>query len=276
VTQHPVLQAPPGACDCAIHIYDPAFTPEGAPSGRVLPWATVDAYKDVQRQLGTTRAVVVQPTAYGFDNRCTMAAVAALGDARGVATVGPDVTDAALDALQQAGIRGARFQMLGAPLLPWSALEPVAARIAPFGWHIQLQMDGRLLAEREAVIAGLPCPVVIDHIGKFLEPSPVTHPGFLALLRLLDTGRCWLKISGAYEVSRSGPPHFEDVGTLARAAIKAAPERVVWGTNWPHVGVDAAQDDSLQLDLLLRWAEDDAMHHRILVTNAAALYGFTA
>jgi D-galactarolactone isomerase len=276
MTSHPVLQAPPGACDCAIHIYDPAFKPEGAPSGRVLPWATVDAYKDVQRRLGTTRAVVVQPTAYGFDNRCTVAALTALGKARGVATVGPDVTPAMLDSLHQAGIRGARFQMLGAPILPWSALEPVAARIAPFGWHIQLQMDGRLLAEREAVIAGLPCPVVIDHIGKFLEPSPVTHPGFLALLRLLDTGRCWLKISGAYEASRSGPPHFEDTGALARAAISAAPERVVWGTNWPHVGVDAAQDDALQLDLLLHWAADETMRHRILVTNAATAYGFTA
>jgi D-galactarolactone isomerase len=271
----PTLIAPAGACDCAIHIYDPGFTPEGPANGRVLAWANVAAYQALQQRLGITRVVVVQPTAYGFDNRCTLAAIATLGDqARGVAVIAPDITDAALEVLHQGGIRGARFQMLGNPMLTWEAVRPIAARVAKLGWHVQVQMDGCFLHEREDLLSRLPCPVVIDHIGKFLEPSPVEHPGFQALLRLLAGGRCWMKLSGAYEVSRSGPPHYDDVGALARAAILAAPERMLWGTNWPHVGVDTPQDDALQLDLLRHWAEDPATRHRMLVTNPAALYGF--
>jgi D-galactarolactone isomerase len=236
----------------------------------------VDAYRAVQARLGTTRTVVVQPTAYGTDNDPTVAAVAALGaGARGVATVGPDVSDAELTRLTQAGMRGARFQMLGAPMLPWEALEPVAAKIAAHGWHIQLQMDGRLLPEREAMLMRLPCPLVIDHIGKFLEPVPVAHPGFQALLRLLDTGRCWLKLSGPYEVSRVGPPHWDDVGALAKAALRAAPERMVWGSNWPHVGVDEAPDDAMLLDVLSDWAGDAETRKRVFIDNPKALYGFT-
>jgi D-galactarolactone isomerase len=240
----------------------------------VLPWATVEAYRAVQARLGTTRTVVVQPTAYGTDNSPTVAAVAALGSsARGVAVVGPEVSDAELERLTRAGIHGARFQMLGNSILSWEALEPVAARIAAHGWHIQLQMDGRLLPEREAMLMRLPCPLVIDHIGKFLEPVPVAHPGFQALLRLLDTGRVWLKLSGPYEVSRVGPPLWGDVGALAKAALHAAPERMVWGSNWPHVGVDEAPDDAMLLDVLSEWA--GKARHRILIENPKELYGFT-
>ena len=244
---------------------------------RARGWATVGAYRIVQRRLGTSRVVVVQPTAYGADNRATLAAVAAFGaDARGVAVVGPDADEAALERLHSAGIRGARFQMLPGGALPWTALEPVAAHIAHLGWHVQLQMDGRLLPKREALLMRLPCPVVIDHVGKFLEPVPVTHPGFQTLLRLLETGRFWLKLAAAYEVSKAGPPLYADVGALAAAAVRAAPERMIWASNWPHVGVDAPQDDAMQLDLLLRWADSDADRHRILVSNPAVLFGFAA
>jgi D-galactarolactone isomerase len=140
----------------------------------------------VQQRLGTTRTIVVQPTAYGTDNHCTLEAIAALGPgARGVAVADTSVTEGELDQLHRAGIRGARFQMLPGDFLPWEALETIACRIAAFGWHIQLQMDGRLLKEREAVLQRRPCPVVIDHVGKFLEPVPVEHPGFRSLLRLI-------------------------------------------------------------------------------------------
>ena len=132
-------------------------------------WADVAAYRAVQRRLGLTRAIVVQPTAYGADNRCTVAAIAALGRqrTRGVAVIQPDISDAELRRLDDAGICGVRFQMLPGGALPWEALEPIAARIAPLGWHIQLQMDGRLLADRAAMLQLLPAPLVIDHVGKF-------------------------------------------------------------------------------------------------------------
>lgn len=272
----PILVAPEGACDCHIHIYDAALPtiPQAVTPGPA--WATAPAYDGVRRQLGLTRCVVVQPTAYGTDNRATLAGIAALGPqlARGIAVIDDTVDAAGIRALTEAGIRGARFQMLPGGILSWDMLAPIARRIAPFGWHIQLQMDGRLLHERETALRALPCPLVIDHVGKFLEPVTVEHPGFRSLLRLLEGGRTWLKLSAPYEVSRSGAPAYADVGTLAKAAVAAAPERMVWASNWPHVSVRDAPNDAALLDLLLDWAPDEATRRRILVDNPAILYGF--
>ena len=272
----PRLTAPADSCDCHIHIYDPALpmAPTAASAGSA--WADVAAYRAVQRRLGLTRAIVVQPTAYGADNRCTVAAIAALGRqrTRGVAVIPPDITDAELVRLDGAGICGVRFQMLPGGALPWEALEPMAARIAPLGWHIQLQMDGRRLADREAMLRRLPASLVIDHVGKFLDPVPVEHPGFQTILRLLDGGKTWFKLAAAYEVSKAGPPLYADVGALAKEAVKAAPERMIWASNWPHVSMPELPDDAAQLDLLLDWAPDETVRQLILVDNPALLYRF--
>ena len=143
-----------------------------------------------QQRLGITRTVVVQPSTYGADNRCTLAAIAALGDsARGIAVVDTSVTDAELDRLTKAGIRGIRFHMLPGGALPWDILETMAARVGNFGWHVQLQLDGRTLPDREPLLKKLPGTLVVDHVGKFLEPVPADHPGMKVLLRLLDNGR---------------------------------------------------------------------------------------
>lgn len=274
--RRPALAAPPGTCDCHIHIYDAAMP---TVPGALTPgpaWATTEAYGRLQERLGTARCVIVQPTAYGLDNRCTLAAMAALGHdvARGVAVVDETVSDAELRRLSDAGIRGARFQMLPGGILSWGSMAPLARRVAAFGWHVQLQMDGRLLAERESMLRDLPCPLVIDHVGKFLEPVGVDHPGFKALLRLLDAGRTWLKLSAPYEVSKAGAPDYADVAALAKAAVAAAPERMVWASNWPHVSVPWKPDDAALLDLLLDWAPDPRTRDRILVDNPARLYGF--
>ena len=272
----PRLLAPANTCDCHIHIYDPSKPVAPTASGPGPAWANVEAYRAVQRRLGLTRAVVVQSTAYGTDNSCTVEAVVALGLAatRGVAVVGPDITDVELQRLTDAGIRGARFQMLPGGALPWDALEPVAARIAAFGWHIQLQMDGRLMTEREDQLKRLPGTLVLDHVGKFLEPVPVEHPGFRTLLRLLDGGKTWLKLAAAYETSKAGAPLYPDVGALAKAAVAAVPDRMIWASNWPHVSVTELPDDAMLLDLLLDWVPDAAVRQRILVENPATLYGF--
>jgi D-galactarolactone isomerase len=151
----------------------------------------------------------------------------------------------------------------------------LAARVHAFGWHVQLQLDGRKLADREATIRALPGRFVIDHVGKFLEPVGVDHPGFLALLRFLDTGRCWVKLSAPYETSKVGPPTYADVAVLAKALVSHAPERMLWASNWPHPSERAhPPDDALLLDLLLDWAPDAATRRRILVDNPAPLYGF--
>jgi D-galactarolactone isomerase len=272
----PRLVVPAGTCDCHIHIYDraAAVVVPGANPGP--EWADVAGYRALQATLGLQRAVVVQPNAYGTDNTVTLAAIAALGPetTRGVATVKPGLGTAGLERLTAAGIRGARVHMLAGGILSWDMLEPLAAEVTEAGWHVHLQMDGRLLHEREAVLRRLPGTLVIDHIGKFLEPVAPEHPGFQALLRLLDGGRTYLKLAAAYEVSKAGPPDYADTGALARAAIRHCPERMIWASNWPHVSVEDKPDDAMLLDLLLDWAPDDATRRQILVDNPARLYGF--
>lgn len=274
----PRTRLPQGACDCHMHIYgDPAVYPAAPDSPfRPVPGGTIEGYMALRARLGLTRAVVVQPSAYGTDNRCTLMAVERLGaDGRAVVVVDADVTDAELARLTAAGARGLRFFMLPGGVLGWEKLAPLAARIAPFGWHIQLQMDGRFLHEREAAILALPCPVVIDHNGKFLEPVGTEHPGFAALCRMLESGRVWVKTSGVYETSRSGPPGYDDVAALARALIGRFPERCVWATNWPHPSKPGdPPDDAALVDLLADWCGTAERLERILVRNPATLYGF--
>jgi len=276
MTDKPLLKTPRGACDCHMHFFDRRFPLAGNARGQE-PDARVSVYRELQQRLGLERVVVVQPTAYGRDNRCTLAAIAELGDcARGVAVVDSSVTDAELERLTLGGIRAVRFRMLDRPELPWDMLEDMAARVAAFGWHVQFQMDGRLFHEREALLKRLQCPLVIEHVGKFLEPVAPDHPGFQALLRLVDRGHCWVKLSGAYMLSTAGPPHYPDIGALAKALVKSAPERLVWASNWPHPlpSRTAPPDDVMLLDLLLDWAPDPIIRNRILATNPARLYGF--
>jgi D-galactarolactone isomerase len=273
----PRLRPPPGACDCHMHIFDSRY-PLAEKARRTEPDAPVTDYRKVQRRLGLERVVVVQPTAYGRDNRCTLEAIAALGqNARGIAVVDTSASDAELEALTRGGMRGVRFRMLDVPELPWDMLEEMAARVAAFGWHIQFQMDGRYFEARENLLKRLPGTLVIEHIGKFLEPVPAEHPGFRSLLRLLDGGRCWVKLSGAYMMSKSGPPFYSDIGVLAKALVKHAPERLVWASNWPHPmsrgGV--MPDDATLLDVLLDWAPEEKTRNRILSANPAELYGFS-
>jgi len=276
----PRLKMPGGGCDTHLHVYgDPQRYPEAPTSPFTPPAASLDAYRNVMARLGIERVVVVQPSAYGKDNRCTMDAVAALGQsARAVVVVDTGVSDDELDRLTRGGARGIRFHMLPGGVLPWDILPEMAGRVAAFGWHVQLQLDGRELPGREALLRRLPCPLVIDHTGKFLEPVAVDDPAFRVLLGLVETGGVWVKLSAAYETSRTGPPVFADVGALARALIKTAPERMMWASNWPHPNPNPARtppDDAMLLDLLLDWCPDEAVRERVLVDNPAALYGFT-
>jgi D-galactarolactone isomerase len=275
----PRLPVPPGACDTHMHIYGPAERYPLAPTAAKAPpfHADLAAWRAVLARLGLSRTVVVQPSAYGADNRCTLDAVAALGEAaRAVVVVTPETPDAELRRLHAAGARGARFFMMQGAPLGWEALAPVAARIAPFGWHVQLQFDGTELPEREAMIRALPCGVVIDHVGRFHPPVPPDRPQVRALLRLLETGRVWMKASAPYNTSLSGPPLYDDVTAIARAAIRTAPGRILWASNWPHPNPpDYPIEEAALLDLLGHWAPDEATRRCILVDNPASLYGWS-
>ena len=272
--QPPELRAPAGACDCHIHIYEDRF-PVVPQAVFKPPHAPLADYLDVRKALGLSRVVVVQPNGYGYDNTCTLQAMAALGDtARGVAIVPPDTPDVELERLTRAGVRGIRYFLLPGGILGWDSLETMAARVRNFGWHVQLQLDGRELPRYEEALARLPVQLVIDHNGKFLDPVPTSHPGFQSLVRLLRGGNTWVKLSAPYETSRDGPPHYADVSALARALVAANAERCVWATNWPHPAQNPRPESAPLLDLLLAWANDDATRHRILVDNPARLYGF--
>ncbi len=277
IPSRPRLKAPPGACDTHMHFYDNRY-PTAPTATFTPPNAWIEDYRTLRARLGIERTVVVQPTTYGRDNSCTLEAVAALGNsARGIAVVDETVTDAELDRLNKAGIRGVRFHMLPGGAVPWEILEPVAARIQPVGWHVQLQLDGRLLPEREALIKRIPGTLVIDHTGKFLEPVPVDHPAFRILARLVENGRTWVKLSAPYETSKIGRPLYDDVGAMAKALVRATPDRMLWASNWPHPSPTArvpAPDDAELLDVLLDWAPDDATRRKILADNPAKLYGF--
>jgi D-galactarolactone isomerase len=236
----------------------------------------------MQRRLGLERVVVVQSSAYGTDNRCMLDAVAALGaGARGVAMVAADVAEAELGALRRRGVCGLRFLMAPGGVTAWDEAERLAARAHGHGLHVNLQMDGRGLPEREAVLRRFPGPLVVDHVGMFVEPVAPEHPGFRALLRLVETGRVWVKVSAPYAGGWAGPPPYPWVGALVQALAQAAPDRLLWGSNWPHpftvvVRGRPPEDDAMLLDLLLDWVEDERVRARILGANAAGLFGFAA
>ncbi len=195
----PRLKAPPGTCDTHTHIYDARYPK--APTAKILHPATpIPDYLALRACLGIERTVVVQPTAYGTDNRCTLEAMVAIPGARGVLTLDESVSEAELERYDQLGARGMRFFMLPGGAVPWDILPEMASRAAELGWHVQVQLDGRELPEREAMLKDLPCTLVIDHVGKFLEPVPVDHPAFLSLQRLVDNGHTLVKLSSTYEV----------------------------------------------------------------------------
>lgn len=270
----PRLPTPPGACDTHLHIYEPGYEMRASASHPSQP-GTLAHYRDLQKRLRLARAVIVQPSAYGTDNKCTLEAIAKLGDAgRGVAIVDPEASDAELDRLTKLGIRGVRYHMRGG-VLTWDTMPRMAARVAAFGWHVQLQCESRELTAHESIITKLPCDLVIDHMGRFDAETPETDKDWRLLMKLLGTGHCWVKLSGPYYGSKSGPPRYEDKDRLAKALIKAAPERMVWASNWPHPSFKKEfPDEGRLLDLVAGWAPDETQRRKILVDNPAALYRY--
>jgi len=270
----PRLPTPPNACDTHMHIYEPGYQLRPEASHPSQP-GTLAHYREVQKQLGLTRTVIVAPSGYGADNTCTLEAMAKLGSsARGVAIVDPAAPDAEIDRLTKGGMRGIRYHMRGG-VLTWDTMPRMAARVAAFGWHVQLQCESRELSEHEAIITRLPCDLVIDHMGRFDAATPADDKDWRLLMKLLATGRCWVKLSGPYYGSKSGPPLYADKARIAKELIKAAPERMVWASNWPHPSYKKNfPDEGKLLDTLAEWTQDEALRKKILVTNPAKLYGF--
>src|SRR6266536_1443469 len=255
-TETPKLKAPANACDCHMHIYDAKYP--------VAPNATLKPAD-----------VIVTPSTYGTDNRVTLDAIAQIGPtARGVAVVDATVTDAELKRLNGLGIRGIRFNLVQAGATTAEMIEPLSKRVNDLGWHIQIHMKGEQIAGIEDLLLRVPSPIVFDHLGRLAQPNALDNPGFKTISKLIDWGRTWVKLSGAYQDSKVGPPTYSDTVAVARAYIKAAPERMVWASDWPHPTEKDKPNDAVLFDLLAEWVPDEAIRTRILVQNPATLYGF--
>ncbi|MFZ3592425.1 amidohydrolase family protein [Streptomyces sp. BH104] len=280
----PTLRLPAGTVDTHCHVFGPQAQFPFAPERKYTP---CDGGKDelfaLRDHLGVTRNVIVQATCHGADNSAMVDAVRASdGRARGIATVRPDITEAELHELDAAGVRGVRFNFVRrlVDTSPKESLRTIADKIAPLGWHIVLYFESADLPELEEFFGSLPTPLVIDHMGRPDVTKPVDGPEFTRFLRFVDTNDVWVKVSCPERLTVTGPPAldgeqhaYDDVVPFGRRVIEEFPDRVLWGTDWPHPNLtDHMPDDGLLVDYVSRVAVTDAQRHRLLVANPMRLY----
>ncbi|CAM3289633.1 Predicted metal-dependent hydrolase, TIM-barrel fold [Paracoccus aminovorans] len=274
----PTIFVPPKACDAHIHIFDTRFPASPHWTGQPVEDATVAAYRQLQARIGTSRAVIVNPSTYGIDNRCTLEATQRMGrDARAVVVVDTDIAPTDLKTMADQGAVGVRVNFVTEQ--SWGEttvqrLQDTCRLIAPLGWHVQIYAKAEQIEAMSDVLAGLPVPLVIDHLGRLPLPDGVDHPAFTTVRRLLDGGNTWVKLSGAYLNTETGAPAYADATVIAKVLAEAAPERMVWGSDWPHRGQKSLPDDAVLIDLLAEWVPDETTRNRILVENPVQLYGF--
>lgn len=271
----PSFKLPAGAVDCHMHIYDDRF-PSAPHTTLRPPNASIAQYRHVQARLGVQRNVVVTPSTYGTDNRCLLDALTQFGgNARGVAVVDTSVTDAQLAQMHAAGVRAIRFNLSYPGSTTVDMLAPLAARVATLGWHIELVVPGAKLPELEPHLRALPCPLVIDHIAHIPQPGGLQSDAMRTAQRLVDKGNTWITLSGPYVDTQTGAPAYADVEPVAKAFIDMAPERMLWGTDWPHPTEKTHKpDDAALVDLMARWIGRADWLERVFVSNPARLYGF--
>jgi predicted TIM-barrel fold metal-dependent hydrolase len=271
---------PPLSCDCHAHICGPQSRYPYW-SGRVYtpPDCLLPAYRNLLATLGVERAVLVQPSVYATDNRVLLAALEEAGPSfRGVAVVDESIGEEALERLHAAGVRGVRCNIVDIVedkgKLPVAMLARLARKIQRFGWHIELLMHADEFPDMDRAFADFPVDIVLGHLGYLPTRKGTGDPGFQALLRLVRAHKAWVKLTGPYRISSSGLPHADTV-PFAHALLEAAPGRIVWGTDWPHVMVKGPMPNDGDLcDLLADWIPDADLRKRVLVDNPQALYGF--
>ena len=270
---------PPGTVDCHAHIFDRfqdyPFTGERKYSPPLCPR---EAWLALHRVLGIARGVQVNASPYGYDNTITEVFLRDHpGQFAGVATIPADIDDRALRRLDAAGFRAARLMDQFASAATTAMLEPIAARVASLGWHIEINIARAAdWVELEPRLRRCPVPLVFDHLGRPRGGEGVDQPGFRVVRRLLtERDDCWTKVSSFYRLSDAGPPDYADMGPFVQAVLADRGERCVWGTNWPHPGLSRDMPNDAQLlDVLERWIPRDAMREPLFATNAARLYRF--
>ena len=278
----PNIQFPPLACDSHAHICGPiARYPYYerriyTPADTLLP-----DYEHMLETIGVQRAALVQGSIYGTDNTVLLEALkAGNGRYRGVAVVAPDVTETELRRLHEAGVRGLRMNIVDTRdnkgMLPMATLLPLANKIKPFGWHVEFLLHVDEFPDLDKLLEDFPVDVSFGHLGYMRTDKPVTTPGFQALLRLLKTGKAWVKLTAPYRISPNPMPHA-DVIPFAQALVAANADRLLWGSDWGHIMLNwkiPMPNDGDIADLLSAWVPDEATRRKILVDNPARLYGF--
>jgi len=287
----PGFTVPAGACDCHTHVFGPEATFPLSPHRRYRPGlATHEDLAALQRALRLDRVVIVQPSCYGADNGCTLDGVRRLGRrARAVAVIDAGTAAPALDDMHAAGVRGVRVNLETEgehdPRIAGRLLAETAARVAPLGWHVQTYTNIGVIAALHDTIAALPVPLVIDHFGLARAALGPAQAGFDHLVALVRSGKVYVKLSAAYRISEA--PDYADAAAIARALIDANPDRMLWGSDWPHPGVRHGaprdpgriepfrpEDDGRALNRLAQWTRDGTELDKILVANPARLYDF--
>lgn len=272
----PSWRPPAGATDCHIHIWGPESDyPYSPDRGYTPPDASVADYLHMLNTIGFERCVIVHPSVYGTDNRRSLDAAREFGAiARGVAVVDDSASESELRELHDSGFCGTRFNLVSKGALDTRILENVAARVGEMGWHIQVFATGKMLVDVAPLLRKFKNDIVLDHIGGMDGTADLTQPGFQVMMDLLAEGRTWVKLSGAYRVDH-GPAPWPQARPFAEALIDAAPDRLLWGTDWPHPGpAGAMPDDGDLVNALGEWTTDETLRRKILVDNPAKLYGF--
>jgi 2-pyrone-4,6-dicarboxylate lactonase len=276
-TRAPRFRFPAGSCDCHAHVFGPQWRYAYAPNAAYVPPDALPAsHVRMLETIGCGRAVLVQPSVYGTDNSAMVDALrSGIFPYRGVAVVAAGVRDSELEDLHRAGVRGVRINLAsGTPGVTLEHAPRLAARLKAFGWHLQFFLDLKKLPAAEEYLGNLPVVIVIDHFGRIRAEDGMDAPPFRALLRLLNRGNCWAKLMGPYFLS-DRTPDFPDVAPFAQAVVAAAPDRVVWGSDWPHPRAGHLMpNDGTLADLLVDWIPDEALRNKVLVHNPARLYGF--
>ncbi|MET9556604.1 amidohydrolase family protein [Streptomyces sp. NPDC006645] len=269
----PRFTVPPDSCDTHFHVFEPGYAHVPEPL-YTFPDGTLEQYLAVTRHLGIRRTVLVQPTYYGTDNTLLLDVLRAAGpDCRGVARVEEDVDARELDRLHTAGVRAIRLDLFARAGWPTADIVAYVRRMAalarPRGWHLQFYAPGTVVRDLLPFLADLEDRFVIDHMGYMKESDGLTRADFDRLLRVMDGGRCYIKLSGPYRIAKDRP--LSVVEPIGRALVAARPDRLVWGSDWPHLP-DGGRDTGELLNLLADWAPDEADRHRILVETPASLF----
>jgi predicted TIM-barrel fold metal-dependent hydrolase len=273
----PVFSMPENACDSHVHVFESAAQyPSVETPHYTLPDGGLTKLRQMTEVLALRRFVIVQPSYYGTDNRCMLDALSAAGSrARGVAMVGENCTDDELNAMHARGVRALRLDLFlrsGWPTADMIAyIKESVRRTQELGWHVQFYTPGWVVRDLLPFLAGLDADFVIDHMGYMLESDGLTHTDFDRLMGVIRAGRGWIKLSAPYRLAKDG--NFERLKPMARAIIEAAPDRVIWGSDWPHIP-EGGKDTGALLNLLFEWAQDAEVRERILVSNPGALFKF--